>query len=137
MMILPIEKHMKKLLLITIPIFMTGCQSTYVQPNKMKQLENYSQVSCTVKKQNVGNFNGVIVFDKDFNTMRIGDDVMNCTSDKIKKCKAKLKTKNGYQFYSVSVYTYKYPGSGFLDTAEINNNMLINASYAELECNRQ
>lgn len=137
MMNFPNEKHMKKLLLFTIPALMMGCQSTNIQPKKMKQAENYTQVSCTVKKQNVGSFNEVIVFDKDFKTMRIGDDVMDCTSDKVKKCRTKLKTENGYQFYSVSVYTFQYPGSGFLDTAEISNNMLINASYAELECNRQ
>jgi hypothetical protein len=134
---LAIEKHMNKLLLFTVSVFMAGCQSTHVEPRQTKQIENYSQIICTVKKQNVGNFNGVIVFDKGLKTMSIGDDVMNCTSDKMKKCKAKIKTKNGYQFYSVNVYTYKYPGSGFLDTAEISNNMLTNASYAELECNRQ
>ncbi|HDI3196896.1 hypothetical protein [Vibrio cholerae] len=128
---------MRKLLQFLAPIFIIGCQSTATPPRQTKQAENFSHIVCNVKKQNVGNFSETIVFDKNYQTATIGNEMLVCTSDKYKKCKAKVNTPTGYKFYSISVYIYQYPGYGFLDMAEISNKMLVNASYAELECNHQ
>ncbi|MGO2331644.1 MAG: hypothetical protein ACTH59_08455 [Pseudoalteromonas nigrifaciens] len=128
---------MQKIMFLLVPLLVAGCQSTSAPRKQTKQLENYTHLVCQVKKQNVGNFSETIIFDKDYQTMTIGDETLACTSDKYKNCVAKLETPTGYKFYTVSIYTNKYPGSGYLDMAEINNKMLVNASYAELECNRR
>lgn len=128
---------MQKVFQFLVPLLIFGCQSTSVTQEQTKQPANYTEVVCQVKKQNVGNISGPIVFDKEYRTMTIGGGKMICTSDKYTECIAKLDTPTGYKFYTISTYTNRYPGSGYLNMAEINNNMLVDASYAELECNHQ
>lgn len=114
-----------------------GCQSTSMPSKRTEKSENYTMVVCNVKNQNIGSFSEELVFDKSYRTVSIGDQKLVCSSDGYIKCKANQETKNGYKFYTVSVYTYSSPASGYLNMAEIENNMLVDASYVELECNHQ
>lgn len=126
---------MRVILIFVALTVILGCQSTprVAQP---KQIEIYSHISCSVKNNNFGDFNSTVIINKDFSEFEIDGEVVSCISNRDSSCKATRKISGGYEFYSISAYTYKYPGSGFLDYAEIIDGMIARSSYTEMECNR-
>jgi len=122
-------------LIFIASIVISGCQSTSraVPP---KQIEIYSHISCSVKENNFGDFNSSVTLNKSFSEIEIDGDLVACTSNRDNKCMATKKVSGGYKFYSISAYTYKYPGPGFIDYVEIIDGMITNTAYAEMECNR-
>lgn len=115
-------------------LFIVGCQTN---TNILKQPESYTEIVCTTKKNNIGNFNKNITFDKNLNFMQIDGVSIPCTIDKDNTCNSIQKINDKLIFYSINVYTDKLPGIGYLNTAEIKGNMLYDAAYTEMECNRK
>ncbi|MBK1851296.1 hypothetical protein FE845_08075 [Marinobacter sp. 1-4A] len=126
---------MRIILVFIASIIFSGCQSM-VGAAQPKQLEIYSQVSCTVKKTMFGSFNKPIKIEKDFSKIEVDGDYIPCTNIRKSRCLATKQIPDGYKFYSISAYTYEYPGSGFLDYVEIINGMITDTDYVLMECNR-